>query len=258
MICAVATLPPENQYGHTKKLRFLLNEVACHRDSLGRSVTLLDFGCGNGTAVSQYLIGKGTKYYGIDIHEPSLTYARAKYGGPAAHFLDRIPDGIRFDIIVYADVLEHVADPAALMRAHLAYLAPDGIMVGAVPNGFGPFENEQRLDRWVAMSRFLSFLSRSKRHLWGGETKTPGKVLPYNHASGHVVFFTYRSLRRAIADAGLELVRFGHGAFMGASISGILMGRSPRLLSWNAHVADRLPHWAVSTWYFTLRRRTVP
>jgi SAM-dependent methyltransferase len=254
----VAPLPPENPYGHTKKLRFLLDEIARHRAVLGRPVTLLDFGCGNGSAVSQYLIGSGTRYYGVDIHGPSLAYARAKFGGPDAQFMDRIPENIRFDIIAYADVLEHVRDPSALLKKHLAHLAPDGVMICAVPNGFGPFEIEQRLDRRLGLSQMLSALSAAKRRLQGSAPAAQAEALPYNHESGHVVFFTRRSLRQAVADAGLEIIRFAHGALMGASISGIAIARFPGLLRLNVRVADRLPYWAVSTWYVTLRRRTQP
>lgn len=248
-------LPPENQYGHSKKLRFLLDEIAHHRAMLGRPAVLLDFGCGNGSAVSQHLMGEGIQYYGVDIHGPSLSHARAQFGGPQARFLDRIPAGVTFDIIVYADVLEHVPDPSALMGAHRAHLASDGIMMGAVPNGYGPFENEQRIDRWLGLSRLLSSVSKGTRRLLGKPRPQPAAEPPYNHESGHVFFFTRRSLDREISDAGLEVERFAHGAFMGASISGVILGRSRRLRHWNVAIADRLPHWMVSTWYFTLRNR---
>jgi len=251
---APRSLPPENQYGHTKKLRFLIDEIARHRAMLGRPVTLLDFGCGNGSAVSQYLMGDGIRYYGVDVHRPSLDYAKAHFGGPGAIFLDRVPDGVPFDIIVYADVLEHLPDPAAAMRAHRAQLAADGIVIGAVPNGRGPFEIEQSLDRGLGLSRLMAAASRYRRRMRGRLPAEQESALPYHHESGHVVFFTRRSLLRTVADAGFVIERFVHGAFMGASVSGVLLGRCPRLLGWNARIADRLPYWAVSTWYFTLRR----
>jgi SAM-dependent methyltransferase len=248
-------LPPENQYGHTKKLRFLIEEIGRHRAMLGRSVTVLDFGCGNGNAVSKYLIGEGVRYYGVDIHPPSLDYARAHFGGPATAFLDHVPAGVSFDIIVYADVLEHLADPAAVMRAHCAQLVADGVVVGAVPNGRGPFEIEQCVDRGLALSRLVAAASQVWRHVRGRPPPEEGEALPYHHESGHVIFFTRQALRRVIADAGLDIVRFAHGAFVGASISGVFLSRSPGLLQWNVRIANRLPYWAVSTWYFTLRRR---
>ena len=247
-------LPPENQYGHTKKLRFLLEEIARHQAKVGRPVTLLDFGCGNGSAVSQYLMSESIHYYGVDLHEPSLAYARSHFGGANSKFLDRVPHGVRFDIIVYADVLEHVDDPVELLREHEECLAPDGIILGAVPNGYGPFEIERRLDRWLGLSRLLATISRLRRRMQGRPFAAPVVDLPYNHESGHVVFFTRRSLMRAVTDAGFTPARFVHGAFIGASVSGVFLSRFSQLLIWNTRVSDLLPYWAVSTWYFVLRR----
>lgn len=251
-------LPPENQYGHTKKLRFLIDAIARHRASLGRPVTVLDFGCGNGSAVSQYLMGEGIRYYGVDIHPDSLAHARTRYGGPDAEFLDHVPEGVTFDVIVYADVLEHLDDPAAAMRSHRAQLAPDGIVIGAVPNGYGPFEIEQKLDRWFGLSKLLAGIATLVRLMRGKTAPEAEPALPYNHESGHVMFFTRKTLLRTVADAGFDLVWFGRGAFMGASVSGVLLGRSAGLLRWNVRVADRLPYWAVATWYFVLRPRSGP
>ncbi len=249
-----ASLPPENHYGHTKKLRFLLDEIARYRAPLEREVSLLDFGCGNGSAVSQYLIGEGIDYCGVDIHGPSLEYARGHYASPTAQFLDHIPSGKCFDIIVYADVLEHVPDPEELLRAHADHLAPNGVILAAVPNGYGPFEMENRIDDWLALSHLMAAASRTKRRLFGQMPAGAPVALPYNHESGHLIFFTEASLRRTVVNAGYEITRFAHGAFMGASVSGVLLARSERLKAWNAQVADRLPAWAVSTWYMTLQR----
>lgn len=39
-----------------------------------------------------------------------------------------------FDCIVFADVLEHLADPAAVLRRYLKYLNQDGTVVASIPN----------------------------------------------------------------------------------------------------------------------------
>ena len=63
-------------------------------------------------------------------------------------------------------------------------------------------------------------------------------------------FFTRSSLRRTLAGAGYEIEDFQHGAFMGSLVSAwFLKGRI--LTKANNAIADRLPAWAVSTWYFT-------
>lgn len=249
-----AALPRENHYGHTKKLRFILDAIDALQRRLERRALVLDFGCGNGAAVSQFIIATGCDYVGVDIHEPSLSYATTHFGGEHIRFCSAIPGGEQFDAIVYADFLEHVDDPAAILREHTRFLAPGGIVIASVPNGYGPFEIEQWLDKTFKLSRGLEKLSALKRRLRGQAPPGNSVGLPYNHDSGHLVFFTRALLRNVAAKSGLEIARFAHGAFVGASISGIALARSPKLMAWNARIADRLPYWCVSTWYFVLTK----
>ena len=239
-------LPPENMSGHTKKLHFILERLQRHLATVQRPITVLDFGCGNGRAVSQYLKLDGVRYYGVDFHEPSLSHAR-EHGGP-----HRVPEDVTFDVLVYSDVLEHLDSPLDLVRRHAAQLADDGILIGCVPNGYGPFENEKRLDRWLKLGVMLDLPARIHRNLGRRPPKPPvGKILPYNSESGHLQFFTRRSLRELIEESGFRVDEFRNGAFVGAPLSEQYLFRGERIARWNARAADRLPYWAVSTWLFT-------
>ena len=246
-------LPPEDIFGNTKKLRFILRAIEEHRAKLGRDVNVLDFGCGNAAAVGQYLIGDGIRYVGLDFHEQSLSYARAHFGGRNSEFYTAVPTDRIFDVIVYADVLEHVPDPLAIVSEHARVLAPDGIMIGSVPNGYGPCETEKFIDRHLRLYRMLRFVKRTALRMAGRAPKET-TAIPYNHESGHIVFFTMRSLRRMAADAGFRIVRFAHGGFVGADLTGSTIFASRGFVDWNIRTADRLPSWLVSTWYFVLQR----
>lgn len=248
-----AALPPENAYGHTKKLRYILSRIAeraCQKE--GR-LRLLDFGCGNGQFVSRYLISEQVDYVGVDFHPPSLAYARQHFAGPHAIFLEAVPEDRQFDIIVYADVLEHLDAPAEALAAHAQLLSPNGCMIGSVPNGFGPFEIEEWLNRKLHLSEGIAALSIARRRLLGRDVPEIADK-PYNHESGHVVFFTRSRLNTDLSQAGLRITDFRQGAFVGASISGSILKRSTTLTDWNVRLADHLPAWAVSTWYFTMVR----
>ena len=250
---SAAGLPAENLYGHTKKLRFILERVEAFRRARGRPVRLLDFGCGNGAAVSRFLAGPGIRYHGVDVHAESLAHARRSFGSAAATFHERVPGGMEFDVIVYADVLEHLADPAATLREHAARLAPDGLVLGAVPNGWGPFEMEHRAIRLPGVRHAIRLGGRLRRL---AVPNPPAEdALPYNHASGHVQFFTLPALRRCLRSAGLEPVEVRNGAFVGAPISERFLLRGEAVARANARIADFLPHWMVSTWYFAAVRR---
>src|SRR3546814_8973059 len=58
-------------------------------------------------------------------------------------FSTTVPRDVTFDALIYADVLEHLDDPTTVLRAHMQQLAPDGVVLGSVPNGYGPCEIEK-------------------------------------------------------------------------------------------------------------------
>jgi len=247
-------LPNENIYGHTKKLKFILEHLKGYMDLNGESISVLDFGCGNGTAASQFLIQEGVRYYGVDCHEPSLSYAREHFQCKNATFLNQVPEGILFDVIVYADILEHLENPLAVLQEHSNILKRGGMIIASVPNGTGPFEKEKRIDKLLALSVWIGLAADIKRRLIG-----PGplcnKAIPYNSNSGHVQFFNRRSLLSTLKQGGFEIECFGKGAFLSGPLSERIL-RSVWIKRANSKIGDFLPYWAVSTWYFTAKKRT--
>lgn len=248
-------LPPENMSGHTKKLRFFVERLSRYLERHRRPAALLDFGCGNGSAVSRFLMLPNVRYYGVDVHEPSLAYADEHYGSANASFLRVVPQDVVFDVIVYSDILEHLDDPESHLRRYAASHSASGLLVGCVPNGYGPFENEKRLDRWLKISALLDLPARMRRRR-GAVPAPDAAALPYNAGSGHVQFFTRRSLVATLGRAGYRVTDFRNGAFVGAPLSERYVFRGERVARWNAAVADHLPYWAVSTWLFAAVKET--
>lgn len=246
--------PPENIYAHTKKLRFIVEHLTRALERKGGTIELLDFGCGNGSAVSRYLMLDGVRYHGVDFHPDSLAYARSRFSRPGAAFTERVPDGVEFDVLVYADVLEHLDDPVAILREHAARSAPDALLIASVPNGYGAFENEKRLDRWLKIGAILDLPARARRTLSPSPPAAPSAEAPYNDESGHVQFFTLRRLRRLLAEAGFRLDEIRNGAFVGAPVSERYLLRGERAARWNARAADFVPHWAAASWLFIAER----
>lgn len=247
-------LPKENIHGHTKKLRFILEHLNGYMELNGESISVLDFGCGNGTAVSQFLIREGVRYYGVDCHEPSLNYARGHFQCKNARFLDRLPGGVRFDVIVYADILEHLENPLIVLQDHSKMLKEGGIIIGSVPNGKGPFEKEKRIDKLLALSVWIGLAADIKRRVIGPASFC-NKAIPYNSDSGHVQFFNRRSLFWILKQGGFEIECFGKGPFLGGPLSERVL-RGVWIKKVNSRIGDFLPYWAVSTWYFTAKKRT--
>jgi len=247
-------VPKENLSGHTKKLRFLLEHLEDVLRHGPGTATLLDFGCGNGSAVSRFLMLPGIRYHGVDVHPASLAHARERYGSPSATFTSEVPEGVVFDVLVYADILEHLDDPGALLRDHAARLAAGGLLLGSVPNGYGWFENEKRLDRWLRISAILDLPARLGRALGRGKPPDPS-ALPYNAESGHVQFFTRSALERLLDRAGYDVCDFRNGALAGAPVSERYLLRGERIARASARAADAVPYWAASTWLFAARKR---
>jgi 2-polyprenyl-3-methyl-5-hydroxy-6-metoxy-1,4-benzoquinol methylase len=89
-----------------------------------------------------------------------------------------------FDVIVYGDVLEHLVDPLRILVELDRSLAPGGFVILSVPN---------IAHLWI---RLLLLFGRFD-YLDRG-------ILDHSHLR----FFTERSLRAMLADAGLLIERF--------------------------------------------------
>jgi ubiquinone/menaquinone biosynthesis C-methylase UbiE len=96
---------------------------------------VLDIGCGNGRLGS--LLVTDNDVEGIDFSEKAVEEARkkgvkARVGDVAAGlpFSDKI-----FDMVLIADVLEHVFDPLGLLTEAKRVLKPGGSILFFIPNG---------------------------------------------------------------------------------------------------------------------------
>ncbi len=145
--------------------------------------TILDLGCSSGL-LSEKLRSMGHHVTGVDLNEIKGVAGRTDVFCKA-DLNEGIPQevGTGFDIVLLADVLEHVVNPGALMKQVREVLAPDGTAIFCVPNvahwyprfrsTFGMFDYDQRgiLD------------------------------------STHLRFFTRRSIRRLVERQGFSIRR---------------------------------------------------
>jgi 2-polyprenyl-6-hydroxyphenyl methylase/3-demethylubiquinone-9 3-methyltransferase len=102
---------------------------------------VLDVGCGGGI-LSEPMARAGAEVTGLDMSSPALAVARQhaeKQGIPvtylhssAEEFAWKKPKG--FDIVVCMELLEHVPDPASLVRACAALTLPGGSLFFATVN----------------------------------------------------------------------------------------------------------------------------
>ncbi len=101
-----------------------------------RDSRVLDVGCGTGLIAWTLQEYRGAQVTGIEPSEPRARAAESR--GIRVLVSPFAPDCLetlgKFDVIVFADVLEHMVDPAAALRLALSALTPEGLMVVSLPN----------------------------------------------------------------------------------------------------------------------------
>jgi len=98
----------------------------------GKGRRVLDLGCASGY-LATILAGRGFDVVAVDragavAGVPPFTFVAADLDAGLPPL-----DG-RFDVIVMADLLEHLRDPLAFLRAARGLLAPDGVVLASLPN----------------------------------------------------------------------------------------------------------------------------
>ena len=146
---------------------------------------VLDLGCSSGV-LSERVRALGHTVTGVDILE--LPSVRERVDHFIQADLDRgLPaqaeeDG-PFDVVLAADVLEHVRSPELILEQSRALLTPRGVLVASVPN-FG---------HWYARGRTaLGLFDYDQRGIFD---------------RGHVRFFSRRGFLRRLRGAGFAIVR---------------------------------------------------
>lgn len=96
---------------------------------------VLDVGCGEG-ALGAALAARGARVTGIE-HDPAAAAVAARrlsrvLAGTAEEAAGHLAD--RPDVVVVADVVEHLSRPSDVLRSLRALLAPDGTLVFSLPN----------------------------------------------------------------------------------------------------------------------------
>jgi 2-polyprenyl-3-methyl-5-hydroxy-6-metoxy-1,4-benzoquinol methylase len=238
----------EDIWGYAKRLRFVRAVIG---DAFGESmiVSVLDIGCGNGSQLAIPLASdERLQITAIDTDAASI-----EHGGELAESvqnlnfictsIEDLPRDERFQVIILSEVLEHLEQPADMLRHARSLLDREGVLIVTVPNGYGEFELDSSIFRALRLQKVVDRLAQ----------KSDALAATDNSASSHVQFFTRARLKDLFKRAGLVITAEGAGSFLAGPIAGHIIAKSRRLVEWNARVTDRLPLVLASGWYFALR-----
>lgn len=150
---------PASRADQARKIHAIL------RDFLGERLAQadgLDLGCGDG-AISAQLAGRFHSLVGVDVDQAALqagSAGRSASGGFAAASGYHLPfENGAFDVVICAQVYEHVGDQPALASEVWRVLKPGGVCFFSGPNRLAFMEEHY----WLPL---LSWLPRPAAHLY--------------------------------------------------------------------------------------------
>lgn len=143
---------------------------------------VLDVGCGFATT-SARIQQLGNEVTGIESSMEACAVARQRISRVIEADLQSASLSETFDVILFADVLEHLAWPVGVLERYLQWLSPGGSVIISLPN----------VGLWSV--RFAHLLGQWNYEETGVLDRT------------HLRFFTRRTARRLIAEAGLTIVK---------------------------------------------------
>lgn len=147
---------------------------------------VLDVGCGAGALGAALKAERpGLEVVGLEGFPEAAERARARLDGIFCldlDALDALPEDLgTFDAMIFGDVLEHLRDPARLLRTLRGALADDGVLVCSIPN----------VKHWTVVMPLLV------HDRW--EYQDAGLL-----DRTHVHFFTLEEIDRMLRDCGFE------------------------------------------------------
>jgi 2-polyprenyl-3-methyl-5-hydroxy-6-metoxy-1,4-benzoquinol methylase len=175
---------PSGYYGRRRS-----DLVAALPRPLGR---VLDVGCGEGAAARELRAAGASAVDGIEPNPQAAAIAAGVLDelgvGRVEDCLARMAGG-PWDTICCYDVLEHLADPYAVLRELRAHAAPGGRLQVSVPNA-----------RHLSLVRDLMLRG------------TFGYADEGHRDATHLRWFTRRDIAAAVADAGWRVLDVSHPA----------------------------------------------
>lgn len=180
---------PEHHHAYLiKPLLEIISETVSHPPQNSQKLRILDIGCGNGS-LSNLIAQHGYEVVGIEESESGVKFANQTF--PDCRFIQgsiyNLPDkelGEKFDIVIAAEVIEHLFYPKELVKNAKKFLKPNGCLILTTPY-HGYFKN-----------LILAVSGKMDKHftsLWDG---------------GHIKFFSVTTMKELLALENYTNINF--------------------------------------------------
>ncbi|MBM4241504.1 MAG: class I SAM-dependent methyltransferase [Euryarchaeota archaeon] len=154
---------------------------------IGKQKKVLDVGCSDGNLSKNLRINE-CEVFGIEINDKTAhlakRYCQEVFVGDVESIKLNSKYDNFFDFIVFADVLEHLKEPAVVLRRFRKYLKDDGQLIVSIPN----------IAHWRMRLKLL----------FGNFEYEDQGLLDI----GHLRFFNEKSAKKLLSDNGFEISKF--------------------------------------------------
>ncbi len=203
-----------NRISDIKRLKFITDSL---KAKLPEGAVVLDVGCGNGI-ISRSLGQLGYNVLGIDVSDKAIekakqlnTLSNINFEVKSAEAL--VAEGKKYKAVICSEVLEHLTDPAKLLKVLYQSIDDKGILIVTVPNGKGPRE--------MMVTRPIIALQKKNNLTWKIIQKTK-RALGYSGTTvqsdasdlTHIQFFTKKTLQELAKENNFNITHFGKTNFI--------------------------------------------
>jgi len=230
-----------------KKLKFILSAIDRYVSANNKAIEnlhILEVGCGRG-GITFPLASLSCQVRAFDVDKNVIEYVQSQIDqNRIKNLIVSVDDGYKFDdgqtydLVVVSEVLQYVLEPSELAANITRRMVEGSCLIVTIPNGYGPWELKNRVSP-------ISYLIRWNwlRHLLGKP--------PYIKGGGALAcqFFTKERLVKLFSRFSLRLIDFAKSDSFLAAL-GPLYKKSDLLGDIDIKLADLLPYWLASGWYF--------
>ncbi len=230
-----------------KKLKFIFKIICKYSKENNIDIgdlRILEVACGQGNialplaSLGCYVRCFDISKYAIETLKHEIILKDIKNLNATVEDVYSFKDSKKYHIVIASEVFEHVNDPKRLSENIKNHLMSDSRLIVTIPNGYGPWELSNRI-LWYHLirSNFIrKLLDRPKFNPYPGEI--------------HCQYYTRSKL---IDIINISVVDFSNSNSILAALWPIYHFKNNIIDSIDILLADFVPYWLASGWYFVFK-----